>query len=228
MRNALAWREAMWSRPEWWVVGMGGVSWWLMLRDAVARSAHASHHHTTVGSEIVAWHVMVLAMMLPSIALTARSVALRTRPGWRHPAIAACLVSYLLPWSAFGITMVAIRNARWIDSPWTVASLCAVATAWAILPVRERAMMHVHGYAPVVAPDGWRTLRDCTATGLIVGATCILSCWPLMLACLFSGHDLALISAGGVIGLVESRSFRPPKRLVIAVTAALTVFAAVR
>jgi hypothetical protein len=89
-------------------------------------------------------------------------------------------------------------------------------------------MMMVHGHAPILAPEGWAAARDCAKSGVVVGAWCVASCWPAMLACAFSGHDLAAIAAGGGISLVESRSFRPPKGFVVLVSAALTAFFALR
>jgi hypothetical protein len=228
MRDALAVRETLWAHPEWWVLAMGAGSWWILVRDGLARWGHKSAHPATLSADIVTWQLMVMAMMLPALLLSARTVAFRCFAEWRHAGIAAFLVSYLGIWTAFGAGAMALRQPVWTSAPWTLAVLCAAATVWAMLPVRERAMMQVHTHAPIIAPDGWRSLRDCAVTGFGVGTSCIVSCWPLMLACVFSGHDLAVIAVGGTIGLVESRSFRPPRRLVIGVTAALTLFVALR
>jgi hypothetical protein len=115
--------------------------------------------------------------------------------------MAACLVGYLVPWSALGIVAVWASDLSWSHSRWAIAGTFALATAWTLLPIRERAMVRWSGYAPVVAPSGWAAVRDCTRAGLIVGAWCVVSCWALMLACAFSGHHLGALAAGGTIGV---------------------------
>jgi hypothetical protein len=228
MRGIEAWREWVDSRPEWWVVAIGLASWGWVAREGLTRSTHAMHHGAGLGADVVAWQLMVLAMMLPTLAMKTRDVALRCFAERRHYSMAVFLVSYLAPWSIFGAVVLALRQLPWMHAPYTVVVLCAVATVWAIVPLRERAMMSVYTYAPVIAPDGWEATRDCATAGLAVGASCILSCWPLMLACAASGHDLAVVAVGGAIAFVESRSFRPPTRLVLAASAALTVVVAFR
>ena len=228
MRGIDAWREWVDSRPEWWVVAVGLASWGRIARDGLVGSDHAMHHAASRGADVVAWQVMVLAMMLPTLAMKTRDVALRCFDERRHYSMAVFLAGYLAPWSVFGAAALALRQLAWMHAPYTVALLCAVATVWAMVPLRERAMMTVYTYVPVIAPDGWDATRDCAQSGMAVGAWCIVSCWPLMLACAASGHDLVVVAVGGAIALVESRSFRPPTRLVLAASAALTVVAAFR
>src|SRR5439155_12706102 len=103
-----------------------------------------------------------------------------------------------------------------------------VASAWAILPLRERAMVMSLGHTPVVAPAGWEANRDCTTSGLTVGSWCVASCWALMLACAISRHDPVAILIGGSIGIAEIVSFRPPRLFVILASGALTALFAVR
>lgn len=228
-RAGAAAQELLWARPEWWVVGLGLLCWAWMVRDGLALlSRGRPHHDGGSGAEILHWLVMVVAMMLPTLATKARAVALRSLPSLRHWAMAEFVAGYLAAWTACGLLALAGRSLPGGRSPWAVTALCAVATAWAILPSRERAMAMVHGHAPLIAPDGWEAVRDCARSGLTVGAWCVASCWPAMLACAYSGHDLAAVAAGGTVGLVESRSFRPPRRFVIAVSALLTVFFGLR
>jgi predicted metal-binding membrane protein len=228
MRGIHMWREWVDARPEWWVVVIGLASWGWIAREGLVQSDHAMHHAASGGSGFVAWQAMVLAMMLPTLAMKAREVALRCFEERRHYSMAVFLAGYLAPWSVFGAAALALRQLPWTQAPYTVVGLCAVATAWAIVPLRERAMMTVYTYAPVIAPDGWDATRDCATAGVAVGASCIVSCWPLMLACAASGHDVRVVAVGGAIAFVESRSFRPPTRLVLAASAALTVAVAFR
>jgi len=217
------WRDELAARPEWWIVGLGLVSWIWLLREGLMREAHHWHHQASVGADLFGWQVMVLAMMLPALTMKARDVALRSYEDRRHEAVATFLVSYLVTWSIVGTMAIALL--RWLSLdplPATVA-LCAMATAWAVLPLRDRAMMRLYAYAPIIAPDGWRLVRDCARAGFTIGAMCVASCLPLMLACLASGHDVVLVAAGGAIALIERKSFRPPRRLVISASAALTL-----
>ena len=222
------WREWVSSRPEWWVIAVGMASWGWIVREGLVRSSHAMHHAASSSAELLAWQVMVLAMMLPTVALKTHDVALRCYEERRHSSMALFLAGYLAPWSVFGAAALGLRQVPWMHASYTVVLLCAVATVWAMVPLRERAMMTVYTYAPVLAPDGWEAIRDCVTAGMEVGASCIVSCWPLMLACVASSHDLVVVAIGGGITFVESRSFRPPTRLVLAASAALTVLVGVR
>jgi predicted metal-binding membrane protein len=228
MRSIEAWREWVDSRPEWWVVAIGLGAWGWIAREGLVRTDGAMHHGASRGADFEAWQMMVLAMMLPTLAMKTRDVALRCFEERRHYAMAVFLAGYLAPWSIFGAAALALRQWSWTHAGYTLVLLCAVATAWAVLPLRQRAMMTVYAYAPVIAPDGWDAMRDCATAGVAVGGWCIVSCWPLMLACAASGHDLAPVAVGGAISFIESRSFRPPTRLVFAASATLTVIVALR
>jgi predicted metal-binding membrane protein len=195
-----------------------------MAKHGFAAHGHASHQATSFGTELVYWHAMVLAMMLPTMTFKARDVAFRTLAERRHRAIGLFLMGYLVAWSALGILAAWARTVPWTQSPWLTVGAFAAATAWACLPIRERAMVMSYGYTPVIAPEGWNADRDCLRSGLIIGWWCLVSCWALMVACALSGHHLIAIALGTSIGVAESVSFRPPRLFVLAVSAALTTF----
>lgn len=220
-------RDALWAHPEWWLVTLGIAAWVDTVRTGLAQWEHGLHHRASAGSDPGAWLVMVVAMMLPVIVFQAREVAFRSLADRRHPAIAVFFTGYLAPWAAAGAAAAAARLLPWSDSPWSVGALCAFAAVWATTPVRNRAMTVVYGFAPAIAPDGWRFVRDSTAAGVTIGSWCVVSCWPLMLACALSGHDLGIVLAGGAIALVESRSFRPPVGLVASICSALALLAVI-
>jgi hypothetical protein len=217
-------RDALRARPEWWVGGIGIACWVSILHDGIAQWGHAVHLRAGHGQELVRWEVMVLAMMLPTIASQARAVAMRSFGERRNRSMLEFLAGFTGPWLVVGMAAIAAREWSGGPSRWAVAGLCAVATGWAMLPLRERAMVMIHGHSPVIAPAGWPAARDCMRSGIVVGAWCVASCWPLMLACAFSGHHLVPIGAGAAIGVAESASFRPPRLLVIFVSATLTAF----
>jgi predicted metal-binding membrane protein len=225
-RRAVGVRELLWAHPEWWVVGLGTFAWVSVVRHGIVAPAHAGHPATIFGMELVYWHAMVLAMMLPTLVYQSREVAFRSLPERRHRAIGIFLIGYVMPWSALGVCVAATRTSSWTHAPWLTVGAFAVATVWACLPIRERAMVMAYGYVPVIAPDGGGADRDCLTSGLTVGAWCVVSCGALMLACALSGHQLIAIMLGASIGIVERVSFRPPRVFVVLVSVALTaVFA---
>lgn len=218
-------RDALWAHPEWWLVSLGLAAWIATIRAAFAQSGHELHHRASFAGDLVAWLVMVTAMMLPVIVFQAREVAFRSFAERRHQSMALFLAGYLAPWAAFAAAATSLRWFSWTESPWVIAALCALAAGWAMTPVRDRAMTVVYSFAPAIAPDGWQSVRDCVMSGTTVGSWCVVSCWPLMLACALSNHDLTIVIGGGIIALVESRSFRPPVKLVVATCGGLAVFA---
>ena len=218
-------RDALWAHPEWWLVVLGLAAWIATIRAGLAQWGHEIHHRASVAGDLTVWLVMVTAMMLPVTVFQAREVAFRSIAERRHQSMALFLTGYLAPWAAFGAGAAALQCVSWTASPWTVAALCALAAAWAMSPVRDRAMTVVYSFTPAIAPDGWRWVRDSAGAGATVGSWCIVSCWPLMLACAFSGHDLVIVIAGGLVTLIERRSFRPPIKLVVATSSGLAVLA---
>ena len=220
-------RELLWAHPEWWVVGLGLAAWLPVVQHGMMKRGSAHADHLSFAAELGYWHAMVLAMMLPIIATKARDVAIRSFAERRHRAIGLFLIGYLVPWSALGTLAAWARTFPWTHSQWLTVGAFTVATIWALLPVRERAMVMSYGHEPVIAPSGWDADRDCVKAGLAIGAWCFVSCWALMLACVLSGHHLAAVAIGAAIGLVEGASFRPPRAFVRVASVALTLFFAV-
>lgn len=223
-RYAPAVRDALAGCPEWWVLGLGTIAWLATVSHGLSNWGHYGHRDPTLGTGILHWQIMVMAMMLPVIAYQARTVAQRCFAERRHGAIAAFIVGYMLPWTLFGTVVMSGPVKLFFSSTWTVPALCGIAAIWATLPLRERAMVMVYGHEPVIAPDGVRRVWDCTTSGLLVGTCCVASCWPLMLACAASGHHLLIVAAGGAISLIERTSFRPPTRFVVLACSALVIF----
>jgi predicted metal-binding membrane protein len=219
-----AWREARWAHPEWWILAVGLVAWIRVAEHGFDGSLGAHAHRASAGIELAYWTAMALAMMLPVIALQARAVAFRALAERRHRAVLAFLIGFLASWTAAGLLPSWLALLPWSHSRAVVAGAFAIATAWALLPLRGRAMMMAFGYAPLLAPTGWDADRDAAWSGLIVGAWCVASCWPLMLACALSGHHLLALLVGGSIAIVEMVSFRPPRLFVTLASGALTAF----
>jgi len=216
--------ELLWAHPEWWVVGLGLAAWLPVVEHGMTPAGGTHANHPSLAAEMGYWHLMVIAMMLPVMAMKARGVAIRSFAERRHRAIGLFLIGYLVPWSTLGTLAAAARTIPWTHSEWLTVAVFAVAACWAWLPIRERAMVMSYGHEPVIAPAGREADRDCVRAGLAVGAWCLVSCWALMLACVLSGHHLVALVIGASIGLAEGVSFRPPRVFVRIASLALAMF----
>lgn len=203
-----------WSHPEWWSLGLCGVAWVVMLFHAWQYAGHGIHHRMTIAQETGYWVLMVAAMMLPLLIYSVRFAAFGSLWARRHRAIVGFLLGYLAPWLPLGIAAAVFRQAWWTHTYAVPAVGFAVAALWQRTTVHGRALAACHRTWPL-APVGWRADRDCLHFGSFIGAACIRTCWPLMLACAFAGHDLIAMSGGLVLGIAERWSRRPPKRALL-------------
>ena len=223
-RRAASARDVLWAHPEWWVVALGAIAWVPFARHGLQAMTHTHGGGPSVAGELGRWHVMVLAMMVPILALKARDVAFRSLPERRHRAILLFLIGYFVPWSIAGVPAAIVHALLPAHAPWTAGAAFAAAAGWVLFPVRERAMVMSYGHEPAIAPEGLEADRDCFLAGTVVGSWCVLSCWPLMLACAISGHHLFAAGAGALLGIVDRRSFRPQKRAALIVCTSLAVW----
>src|SRR6185503_6563168 len=88
-------RDALAGCPEWWVLGLGTIAWLATVSHGLSNWGHYGHRDPTVGTGILHWQIMVMAMMLPVIAYQARTVAQRCFAERRHDAIAAFVLGYI-------------------------------------------------------------------------------------------------------------------------------------
>jgi hypothetical protein len=194
-----------WSHPEWWTLAICGLAWAVMLRNGSGLSGHG-HHVGTFGQEFAGWMWMVVAMMLPQVIYEVRRTADDSLWGRRNRAVAGFLTGYLAPSLAAGIAAAFLRQGSWTHAPAAPALGFAASAAWMLLPGRRRVLIACHQRLPL-APTGWRADYDCLRYGVVIGAACLRRCWPLMLACTFSGHSLVAMAGGLVVSVVERRSF---------------------
>ncbi len=195
VRERVAWRH-----PEWWSLSLSGLSWIILLTRP--RSPHAAH---AIGG-LSDWTLMVLAMMLPLSIASIRVTAERSLWHRRHRAIAEFLAGYVLVWIVIGAmgvsTLTALPIVSWVGPELaTILGLVAVA-AWQFAPAKRRALRACHRTAPL-AGRGWRADRDCVAYGLMSGGRCVVNCWPMMFACLLSGHSILVMVSVTIVGLAE-------------------------
>jgi predicted metal-binding membrane protein len=194
------------------------------------------HHAMAVGvrpdrqaawtAEAFWWFVMVVAMMFPMVLGPVRITAARSLWSRRHRAISGFLMGYLGPWMVFGIAAsVAVSGlgTQTRAEPLAAAALgFGAAVLWQITPIKRRAVLACHRTLPI-APSGWRADRDCLRYGWMVGSSCLVSCWALMLACVLAGHSIPAMICATAVGWTERSVARPNQRLLCAAIAGLAL-----
>jgi predicted metal-binding membrane protein len=143
-------------------------------------------------SLLLAWVVMLVAMMLPLVADTLAHVRRSAFPPLRLPMQAAFLAGYLAVWLLAGIALVAasvtVRLGAGQGTTIPVLIGLAIAILWQMSPAKQRALNRCHRYPPLSA-FAPQAQRDALRLGLDRGLWCLSSCWALML--------LALLAPGG-------------------------------
>jgi len=213
----------LWSCPEWWSIGLCWLAWAVMLQHRWRDTGHGMHHRTSFEGELQYWMWMVAAMMLPFALHSVRITAARTLWARRHRAIAGFLTGYFAPWLALGIAVAAVRQSSWTHHHAAAALVFLAAALWQRTPIHRRALIACHRTHPL-APVGWRAGFDCIRFGAMIGGACVRSCWPLMLACAFTGHTAIAMAGGMAVGALERWSFRPRVRAMFGVTVALASY----
>jgi predicted metal-binding membrane protein len=179
-----------------------------MLRHGLDRGALACHVATSWPNEVFSWTAMVMAMMVPTLVEGMRDVSLRSYRVRRHRAIVMYVVGYLACWLAAGLPVAVLR--QWPATHDRRAATVAFmfAAGWSLLPWRAR--WHVRCHRKIaLAPTGCRADLDALRQGAVNGVPCVVICWPLMVACALTGHELLAMVGGACLTLVEKRMFRP-------------------
>lgn len=236
MEQTSWWERWTWRHPEWWGLGLSLLAWLSFLvrsGGAVSSEPNALHlrHHNPVGgvlpawaAEMIAWTVMVVAMMLPSIVDCIRITAMRSMWRRRHRAIVLFLCGYLVVWTIAGLiwcgATASLESQTWFRP--AIASLIAFSLAafWQLTATKRRALISCHRTIPL-APHGWRANADCLQYGWLIGRSCLVNCGLLMLACSLSGHSLAAMLGTGSIIAVERYVPRPGAGILSAAIAGL-------
>jgi predicted metal-binding membrane protein len=181
---------------------------WLVLVVAQATgSAAMLHHHAlieggtplwvTLPVFLVAWEVMVAAMMLPAslpaIHAFEREASIVGRP---RGGIAAYLGGYTLVWAAFGVAAFLgdvvlhhiVDTTPWLAArPWLIqAGVLALAGGYQFVPLKRRGLAASrHPDEPHAAPRSRR--HGAARLGLSHGLACLGSSWALMLLMFAAG-----------------------------------------
>ncbi len=214
-------RRFFWMHPEWWSLLLVAVAWGLVLSRTGTHGGHAPRA-ISFPVEFLNWYLMVVAMMVPLVFQPLRWVAFQSFYYRRRKAILFFLLGFVLPWMIAGAPVAWLLTHDWIHNPFLASGMFGLAALWVLVKVRTRALVFCHLRVPL-APSGWHADYSCLRFGLLIGASCVVTCGFLMLGCALTGHNLIAMLGGFILGVIERRSFRLPTRPVIVGTVLLAV-----
>jgi predicted metal-binding membrane protein len=196
------------THPEGLALGLGIVAWGWMLSEAIGAPRRlCCGSAASPGEDVVAWMLMVIAMMVPTTTSNLRDIAGRSYRVRRLRAVIGYLTGYLAWWTMLGVTVVGLHT-FWPACNARIATLlCAFGAVWALIPARQRWFRSCHRRIPL-CPLGWRADRDAFRQGAAHGAPCVAACWPLMVACAVTGHNVVMMVACTTLAVFEKRMFR--------------------
>ena len=187
---------------------------------------------------LVAWQVMVAAMMLPSslplIVLFEQTTRHTSGP---RRALAALLGGYALAWSAFGTAAFAgdaalhagVDGWPWLaERRWAIApGVLALAGAFQFTALKDRCLEQCRHPGAFLLRHYRRGPGAALALGLRHGAFCVGCCWALMLVAFALGMA-SLILMAAMTALMVHEKTRPAGRRSVPVTGvALLALAAI-
>src|SRR5262249_3474115 len=218
MEQASRWKRWIWRHPEWWGLGLSLLAWlsflvqWGGAVSSESNALHLHHHNQVEGmifswtAEMIAWMVMVVAMMLPLIVDCIRITAMRSIWGRRHRAIFLFICGYLIVWMIAGLILysviISFETHTWFQPAIFSMIAFSLAAFWQLTATKRRALISCHRTIPL-APYGWHANADCLRYGWLIGGRCLVNCGVLMVACSLSGHSLAAMAGTGFIVAVE-------------------------
>lgn len=174
--------------------------------------SHGIHHGSASWLPSYAWWiVMVTAMMLPVAAPSAHHVAANSLWSRRQRAMTSFVLTYLAVWMAFGVAAtLGVSVLRLTSASWASVILLAAAV-WHVSPPRLRLMRRC-GVIHPVAVKGWPATLDCSKAGLLVGARCLLTCGPAMVAMVVGHSTVVMLGLATVLYSERKRGPNPGRR----------------
>jgi predicted metal-binding membrane protein len=209
-------RSARW--PDTWLVVLGSISliaWFLLLWPgdslvvpALCSASSLQALPSSVSFDLAIslgtsaqlasnWALMVAAMMLPLVITSLRHVCDRSFARRRARATLLFLLGYVLMWMTAGFVLQVMAFA----ARWAVPGLLlclgvvvAIAILWQVSPAKQSCLNRCHR-RPHLAAFDLAADRDAFSFGLMNGASCVGSCWALMLTVVASqGHALGMVA----------------------------------
>jgi len=211
------------------VVAAIAAAWLAAVAAQAAGAASLLHHDALIADGppvwialplfLVAWQVMIAAMMLPSslplVRMFARASAGQPRPG---KAMAGFLAGYALVWSAFGALAflfdvgvhAAIDSSSWLhDNEWLLGgSVLALAGAFQFTKLKDACLERCRHPGQFLIRFYERGTGGGFRLGARHGAFCLGCCWALMLV-MFAVGVASLAWMAVLTGLMVWEKTRP-------------------
>lgn len=225
-------------------IAIGG-AWLIALLAQATGDAHLLHHHALIEGgpplwmaapiSLMAWQVMIAAMMLPASLPAIRQFGLGAAVAARpNRSLAAFLAPYAGLWTIFGLLAFmgdvvlhhVVDATPWLAAhPWLIeAGVLALAGTYQLTPLKRRnleACRHPAGVAP--APQGRRGSFE---LGLDHGLACLGSSGALMLLMFAEGFANLWWMVALTAVMVYEATGRFGQRAAVAVGVGLLVFSA--
>jgi predicted metal-binding membrane protein len=221
-------------------------AWALAIATEVTGTAGRVHHDALIEGGpplaialvlfLVAWQMMIAAMMLPSslplVRLFAAASAGQPRP---RAAMGGLLAGYAAVWTAFGAAAflfdvgvhAAVDASAWLrahDGLIGPATL-ALAGAFQFTPLKDACLRKCRHPAQFLIRDYRRGARGGLRLGALHGVFCVGCCWALMLV-MFAAGVASLVWMGLLTGVMVLEKTRPAGRRSVPVTGAALLGAA--
>lgn len=179
-----------------------------------------------VGAFLVAWAIMVVAMMGPAALAGVRYTAAHSLRWRRRRAAAEYALGYLIPWLGFGLVFVALLSyaPALAESRLVVPATLGAAAVWQVLPVRRRALLACHR-SHRLPLRGRRAELAAVDFGFRNGTACVGTCWCLMTAVSVTPGPRLLWMVLATAAIVRERSATAPRRAGRTVAAGLAMLA---
>jgi len=183
----------------------------------------------SIGPFVVAWTVMMAAMMVPSAMPLVFEFARNAegRRGWRV-ATALLGVTYLGVWLAFGVVCSVLYNA--LGMPWPNQALVAggalaIAGLYALTPLKRASEARCREVCAVHGPLPFNLMRSAVVAGARYGLSCLGCSAGLMVAMVLIGLSnlIWMIMLSAVI-LIYKLAPAPTLRWMLGLSAAVVAF----
>jgi predicted metal-binding membrane protein len=228
------------------VVATIAAAWVLAIATELTGTAHRVHHDALIEGGpplavalvlfLLAWQMMIAAMMLPSslplVRLFAAASAGQPRP---RAAMAGLLSGYAAIWTAFGAAAflfdvgvhAAVDASAWLrahDGLIGPATL-ALAGAFQFTPLKDACLRKCRHPGQFLIRDYRRGVPGGLRLGALHGIFCVGCCWALMLV-MFAAGVASLVWMGLLTGVMVLEKTRPAGRRSVPVTGAALLGAA--
>lgn len=188
------------------LLAVAGLAWWWSVRtDDMAMS---------FGAFLLAWVVMMAAMMLPAITPVVKLYARAAERGRAAP-VPVFLAGYLVVWSALGLPVYfawqALMDPLMMGEMWAgrlAGGVFVVAAVYQLSPLKDLCLRHCRSPMSLFLQAKGRLTRPFTALSLGAhhGLYCVGCCWALM-ACLVAVgtmNPLAMVAIAALIFLEKN------------------------